>query len=305
MGVADAGGDHVLIARHLLIQLHANVVDGLLHGFLEGIGVGNAHIQQIDGIVQHGLQIQPHLVVLIHPGEGPQGHLDVIVQPVDVLVQPVETGQEVEFQVQRAGVGLDIHGEGLAALGVLQQQKLPVVHVRALADLAVDEDQELGVLAVVPLLDLGADLHPDIVPGEGFGDGDLPPEPVVGAQDALEVRDLALESALELLGAHIVGVPAHGVGVKLLPVGAGRVSLLRTEELAGLILPVGQLHRVPEPQKLQLVCDYLNSLVDKVHRNVTSYNDELTIRVSLGEALSSRARQSRVEGSAHFISLSG
>ena len=152
-----------------------------------------------------------------------------------------------------------------------------MVHVRALADLPVDENQELGILAVVPFLDLGADFHPHVVPGEGFRDGDLPAEPVVGAQDALEVRNLALEGTLEFLGAHIVGVPAHGVGVELLPGGVRRVGLLRPEELAGLILPVGQLHRVPEPQKLQLVGDYLNSLVDKVHRNITSYDDELTI----------------------------
>ena len=169
--------------------------------------------------------------------------------------------------MQGAGVGLDVDVHGLAAHGAAAQQHLAVVHVGALDDLLVDEDQELGVLAVVPLLDLGADFQPDGLSVHVLGDGDAAAEPIVAAGDAVEVRVLALELAFKLVGAGIGGVPVHMLAVKGRPVRLGGVGLLGAEELAGLILPVGQRAAVPEPEHLELVADNLDALIDKVHKH--------------------------------------
>ena len=111
VGVTDAGGDDIVIAAHLVIQVLADVGNGFFHGLVEGLGEGNPHIQKVDGFVQDGLQIQTNLVILVQAAEGPQGYLQVIVQLVDVLIQLVQLCQEVEFPVQGAGVSLDVQGD--------------------------------------------------------------------------------------------------------------------------------------------------------------------------------------------------
>ena len=272
VGVTDAGGDDIIIAAHLVVQVLADVGNGLFHGLVEGLGEGNPHIQQVDGLVQDGLQIQTDLVVLIQAAEGPQGNLQVVIQLVHILIQLVQLCQEVELPVQGAGVGLDIQSYLGTGNGFLEQQHFPVVDVSALADFAVDEDQELGILTVVPLLQAGVDLEPDGLAVHAFGDGYLGAEPVMGAQDTLEIRDLALELALELVGAGIVGVPAHSIGVEVLPGDIGSIGLLRAEVLAVLAVPDGHIRAVAEPQQLQLIADDLQSLINKIHSRFTSKN---------------------------------
>ena len=230
-------------------------------------GIGLAQVQQVDGVVEHGLDIQAELAVALHPGECLKGHQQVIVEVVDLLVQHVEIGQEGKFPVQGAGIGLDIDVQGLAALGAPAEQHLPVVHVRALDHLAVDEHQELGVLAVIPFLDLGVDAEPHGLPVEALRDDDLAAEPVVGAGDAVEIRVLALEFPLELVGPGVVGIPAHALAVEPFPGRRGPVRLLRAEELAFLIFPVRQADALPEAEIPQLIADDLNSLIDKIHRH--------------------------------------
>ena len=265
VGMADAGGDDVIIAAHLLIQLHAQVVDGLLDGGLEGGAVGDPQVQQVDGLIEDGLHIQTDLVVGIHTAEGPQGDLQVVVQLVHILVQLIELGQEVELPVQGAGVGLDVDGQLGAGHGLVEQLHLTVVDVGALADLTVDEDQELGVLAVVPLLQTRVDLEPDGLAVHVLGDCDGLAEPVVSAHDALEIGGLALELTLEDVGTGIGGVPAHGLGIEDLPGLRGGVSFLGPEELALLEAPLGQTGGIAETEHLQLIADDLKSLIDKVH----------------------------------------
>ena len=195
------------------------------------------------------------------------GDQQVVVQPVDVLVQGVQLRQEVELLVQGAGIGLDVNVEDLAGLGGIPEEHLTVVHVRPLDHLAVDEDQELGVFPVVPLLDLGADLQPHGLAVHALGDDHIPPEPVVLPGDALEVRGLALELALKLVGAVAGGVPVHVAAVKHLPGGGAGLRLLRAEELAVLVLQVGKLLAVTEPEIAQLVADDLHPLLDEIHKS--------------------------------------
>ena len=265
MGVADAGGDDVLVACHLGVELLGQILLGLGQGLVELGGVGQAHIDEVDGVVQDGLDVHAGLVVLAHPGESLQGDQKIVVEPVDVLVTDVQIHQEAELPVQGAGVGLDIDGQLLAAGGAGTQPDVAVVHVRALDDFAVDEDQELGVLAVVPLLDLGADLHPHGLAVEALGHGGGGAEPVVGAGDAVEIGDLAGEFALDLVGAGVVGVPVHVLAVKGEPGFLAGVCLGGAEILAELILPVVQGHTVPEAQIAKLIGDDLNALIDEIH----------------------------------------
>ena len=53
VGVADAGGDDVLVACHLGVELLGQIRLGLGQSFIELGGVGQAHVEEVDGIVQH------------------------------------------------------------------------------------------------------------------------------------------------------------------------------------------------------------------------------------------------------------
>ena len=83
----------------------------------------------------------------------------------------------------------------------------------------------------------------------------------------MEIRVLALEFPLELVGPGVVGIPAHTLAVEPLPGRRGPVRLLRAEELAFLIFPVRQADALPEAEIPQLIADDLNSLIDKIHRH--------------------------------------
>ena len=266
VGVADAGGDDTVVAAHLLVELLLQICLGLGQGLVESRGVGQAHIQQVDGVIQHGLDVHAGLVVLAHPGECLQGDLQIVVEAVDLLIPDIQVHQEPELPVQGAGVCLNVDLQLLAAHGFRPEPDVAVVHVRTLDDLIVDEDQELGILAVVPLLDLGANVHPDGLAVEALGDGGSGAEPVMGAGQTVEIGLQSGELALKLVGAGVVGVPVHRLAVKGQPgIGAG-LGLLGTEKLSELVLPVVQLHLVPEAQIAHLVGDDLNALVDKIHR---------------------------------------
>ena len=271
MGVADAGGNHVVPAAHLLIQVLRDVGLSLFQGGVEVLGVGHPHIQKVNGIVQDGLDVQPDLIVLTHAVKGPDGDLDVVVELVDSLVQDVEVCQEAELHVQGAGVGLDINVHGFAAHGLLPEQNLPVVHVGALNHFLVDKHQELGVLAVIPLFDLGADFQPHRLAFQIFRDGNTAAEPVVVTGDAVEIGMLTVELAVKLVGACVGGIPVHMPAVELFPGGGAGVSLFGAEELAALVLPVGQGTAVRKPEHTQLVADCLNSLCDKIHNDTSLF----------------------------------
>ena len=177
--MADAGGDHVVVPAHGLIE---PLLKQGARGGNAGIvlrGVRPAQVEQVHRVVQHGLDIEPGLVVLVHAGEGPERHLQVVIEPVHLLVEPVELHDEVEFAVQRAGVGLQVYTEGLPSPGALKQTHLPVVHVEALRDLPVHEEEELRVFPVVVLVNLCADIHPHAPAGEALRHRQVGAEPVV------------------------------------------------------------------------------------------------------------------------------
>ena len=99
--MADAGGDHVVVPAHGLIEPLEQGARGCNAGIVLR-GVRPAQVEQVHRVVQHGLDIEPGLVVLVHAGEGPERHLQVVIEPVHLLVEPVELHEEVEFAVQRA-----------------------------------------------------------------------------------------------------------------------------------------------------------------------------------------------------------
>ncbi len=69
VGMADAGGNHFVMTAHFLIEILGNIGLRLADGSVEGFRVGGTQIQEIDGFVQHGLQIQTDFAVRVHPGE--------------------------------------------------------------------------------------------------------------------------------------------------------------------------------------------------------------------------------------------
>ena len=185
------------------------------------------------------MNIQPGFVVRIHSAEGPQGHLQVVIEAVDGLIQHIQVHQKVELPVQRAGIGLNVHRQGFASRGLGKKLNIPVVHIRALGHLAIDKDQELGILAVIPLFNLGADFHPHGLSRHFLGNGDVPPEPIVGALNSLEVSLVTLKFSFKLIAAIIDRIPVHTLAVKILPGVFAALRLLRAEEETPLILPVG------------------------------------------------------------------
>ena len=78
------------MAAHLLIQILLQIGLGLLHRRIKRWGAGSPHIQQIDGVIQHRLDIQPGFAVRIHPAEGPQGHLQVVIEAIDGFIQHIQ-----------------------------------------------------------------------------------------------------------------------------------------------------------------------------------------------------------------------
>ena len=169
--------------------------------------------------------------------------------------------------MQRAGIGLNVHRQGLARRGLGKELNVPMVHIGALGHLAIDKDQELGILTVVPLFNLGADFHPHGLSRHFLGNGDVPPEPIVRALDPLEVSLVALKFSFKLVAAIVDRIPVHTLAVEILPGTFTALRLFGAEEETWLILPVGQLPAVPHAQRLQLVTNHLNSFVNKVHCN--------------------------------------
>ena len=246
VGVADAGGDDIVPAAQLLVEVLGDIGLGLPQGGVEALGIGLPQIQEVDGLVKGRLDGQALLTVLLHPGEGAEGDLDVPVQAVDLLVLLVEVHQEAELGVEGAGIGLDVQLELLAAGGAGEQLHLPVVHVDALGLAAIDEEEELGVLRVVPLLDLGADLQPDGLARQVLGNGQGAPEPVV------------------LIGA----VPVHGIPVEGFPGAALYLRLGGIEEEALLVLPVRNGLDATDAQLVEVVADDLDPFVNEIHNFV-------------------------------------
>ena len=279
MGMADAGGDDVVPASHFLIEVFGQIGLGPVDGSIEIIIVGSAEVQKIDGIVEDGLQIQADLAVLVHSGEGLQRHHQIIVELVDLLIQHEEAGDKGKLHMHDAGIGLDINVQHLTALCTSADQNLPVVHVSALDHLSVDKYQELGVFGIVPLVDLGGDVEKYRLSVHLPGDHDPAAEPVVFSGNAQKVRPLTLE--FPVCRAVGIGIKPHGPAVKGLPGNGTFVCLLRAEELAVLHLPAVQLHTLGCPEVFQLVADFLNSFVNKIHGTFTPIHEkgQVSVRV--------------------------
>ena len=139
VGVADAGGDHVVMTAQFFVEMLLQIGARLVNALLKGRGVGRAEIQQVDRVVHDPFQIHAALAFRFQPGKRLQGHLQIPVQPFDLRVNLPELHDQVELGVQGAGVGLQLQAEGLTRLGAAAQQHVPVVHVDALNDLAVDK----------------------------------------------------------------------------------------------------------------------------------------------------------------------
>ena len=139
VGVADAGGDNVIMAAQLLVEMLLQIGPGLVNALLKGGGIGCAEIQQVDRVVHDPFQIHAAPAFGLQPGERLQGHLQIPVQALDLRVDLPEFHDQVELGMQGAGVSLQLQTEGLARLGAAAQQHVPVVHVDALHDLAVDK----------------------------------------------------------------------------------------------------------------------------------------------------------------------
>ena len=267
--MADAGSNDILYAAHFLVQIFRDILLCRIDGGIEILGIGHTHIDKVYGVIQDGLQLQPGLAVLSETRERLKRHQDIIIQVIQLFVKYIKVRKERKFTMQGAGVCLNVDGQLFPAGGALAQQHLTVVHVGALDDLIIDKNEELRILAVVPLFNLGVNFEPDGLAVHALRNGNVTAEPVVRAGNAVEIRRLSLELALELVGTGIVGVPVHILAVELLPGGASLVCFLRAEELALLILPIRKAKAVREAQHTELVADHLNSLIDKVH-NVTS-----------------------------------
>ena len=243
MGVSDAGGHNAVPAAHLLVKIFRDIRLGLPEGGVKALGVGLPQIQKINGVVQNGLNRQPVLIILLHPGESLEGDLDIPVEPVNLLVLLIEVHQELELGVERSGVRLDVHLERLPGGGLGKQLHLPVVHVHALSGLIVEEKEELGILPIVPLLDLGADLHPDRPARQLLGNGYLSPEPIVLVRT----------------------VPVHGLAVEGLPRAPLALRLGGVEEKSLLVLPVRNGLDIANTQLVEVVADHLDPLVNEIH----------------------------------------
>lgn len=100
----------------------------------------------------------------------------------------------------------------------------------------------------------------------------------------VKTEEGSLKLTLEIVAAVVDGIPMHPLAVKILPRLAVLLRLLRAEEQAPLILPVGQLPAVPNPQRLQLVTNDLNSFVDKIHCNPPRRKFQLRRRAALSRA---------------------
>ena len=77
VGVADAGGDNVVVAAQLLVEMLLQIGPGLVNALLKGGGIGRAEIQQVDRVVHDPFQIHPALAFGLQPGERLQGHLQI------------------------------------------------------------------------------------------------------------------------------------------------------------------------------------------------------------------------------------
>ena len=244
--MTDAGGDDIVPAAQLLVEILRNVGLSRPEGGVEALGIGLPQIQEIDGLIEGRLNGQPLLAVLLHPGECPEGDLDIPVQPVDLLVLLIEFHQELKLRVESAGVRLDVQLKLFPGRRLGEELHLPVVHVQPLRLPAVDEEEELGILAVVPLLNLSADLQPDGLARQVLGNGQAAPEPVM------------------LIGT----VPVHRLPVEGLPGVSFHLRLGGVEEKALLVLPVRDGPDIANAEFVEVVADDLDPFVNEIHNFV-------------------------------------
>ncbi len=106
MRVADAGGDDILIARHLVIQCLVNIVGRLLQCAVKFVRVRRAQIKIIDGIVQDFRDVLAVLVVLLHSGKCGERHPQVIIELLNQRIDLLHLDNQVKLRVQCSRVCL-------------------------------------------------------------------------------------------------------------------------------------------------------------------------------------------------------
>ncbi len=239
MRMADAGGDHVLVSRHVGVQGLVNIIRGLLQSGIELRGIGGSQIDEVHRLVQDSLNVLSGLVVLIHSGKRRKRNLQIIVDLGDQRIHLAHIDEKHELIVQGSRVGLKLYGKLLTCHGALPQQRLLVVHVHSLNGAAVDEQQKLGILGVVPLVDLGSDPHPHPLACKLLGHLVHRLEPIMA----------------------VGAVPVHGLAVKVLPLPVIGLRILRMNEIPLLVLPIRH-RKLLFPLKLfQLVTDHIDPFV--------------------------------------------
>ena len=242
MGVADAAGNDLVVARQIGVQRLLEELPGLGHAGVEALVVGSPQVQQVHRVVEDPFQVPPGLPVRLQPGEGFQGHRQVIVKPQDFRVDLPQVHDEVELGVEDAGIRLQVDAVDLPRPGAGGQQDVPVVHIDSLGDFPIDEQEELGVLGVVPLLDLGADVEPQGPAVKGLRRRHIGPEPVMD----------------------VGPVPVHGPAVKGGKGDGVLVCVFGPEEIPGLVKPIGGLHPLLHRELFQLLADAVDPLVQKI-----------------------------------------
>ena len=238
---------------------------------IELFGVGDTHINEIDGIIEYCPQMQKRLTVGAKTGEGLKRNENVIIKLVDIIVQNGQTCREGELPMERSGERLHIDGQFFAACGFLAQQDLTVFHVTALHHFAVYKHQKLRVLSLIAIGCACADVQKDGLSIQFLRYGHVASKPVVGAGDASEIRDIGRKLAFKPIAAVIIGMPFHGGTVKIFPWSTAFVCLLWAEELSLFVLPTGNAAAAVETEHSQLIADNFDSLFNKVHGNSSHF----------------------------------
>src|SRR5699024_7319642 len=83
VGVADAGGNHLVVARQLRIDFLLHILIGGVDGSVKLRAVRLPQVNEVDGFVQGLFQSDAAHVVLFQPAGDLVGNGQVVVEPVD------------------------------------------------------------------------------------------------------------------------------------------------------------------------------------------------------------------------------
>ena len=185
VGVADAGGNHLVVASQFRVDFLLHIFVGGVNGSVKFRAVRLPQVDEVDGFVQGFFQGNAAHVVLFQPADDLVGNGQVVIKPVDFRVPLHEGGFQLQIEVLAhmlvgvpAGISLQIQAVGFACLGAAGHQDFPVVDVNALDGLFVQKQQELGVYSV-PVHPVGAEVKPQGFAVKAFRHGKLRPEPIM------------------------------------------------------------------------------------------------------------------------------